>query len=96
MLVLTRRAGESIVIGDGIVVTIIEVRGDGVRVGIDAPRSLEVHRAEVLEEVRAANAGAAVTGDATEATAALVRSIRPVPRPRPTPPGAPAPGPARP
>ena len=47
MLVLTRRAGESIMIGDDIVVTVIEVSRDQLRVGIDAPRSLPVHRKEV-------------------------------------------------
>lgn len=49
MLVLTRRANESIVIGDEIVVTILEVRGDQVRVGIEAPRSVSVHRQEVFD-----------------------------------------------
>lgn len=47
MLVLTRRAGESIMIGDDIVITVIEVSRDQLRVGIDAPRSLAVHRKEV-------------------------------------------------
>lgn len=49
MLVLSRRVGESIVIGDEVTVTILEVRGDIVRVGIDAPRSVAVHRAELLQ-----------------------------------------------
>jgi carbon storage regulator len=49
VLVLTRRANESIVIGDEIVVTILEVRGDQVRVGIEAPRSVSVHRQEVFD-----------------------------------------------
>ena len=61
MLVLTRRAGESIVIGDDVCVVVLDVRGDTVRLGIDAPRSVQVHRAEVYAEVQAANA-AAVTG----------------------------------
>lgn len=85
MLVLTRRAGESVVIGDGIVVTIIDVRGDGVRIGIDAPRSVKVHRAEVLDAVKAENAGAAVPDDAAEATAAALRSILPGPAAAPSP-----------
>ena len=58
MLVLTRRAGESIVIGDDVRVVILDVHGDTVRVGIDAPRSVQVHRAEVYAEVQAANAAA--------------------------------------
>jgi carbon storage regulator len=61
VLVLTRRAGESIVIGDDVRVVVLDVRGDTVRLGIDAPRSVQVHRAEVYAEVQAANA-AAVTG----------------------------------
>lgn len=59
MLVLTRRAGESIVIGNEIVVTIVEVRSGQVRVGIQAPRHIEVHRHEVYEQVREANISAA-------------------------------------
>jgi carbon storage regulator len=47
MLILTRRAGESIVIGDDIVITIIEAGRDHVRIGVDAPRSVDVHRHEV-------------------------------------------------
>ena len=45
MLVLSRRVGERLMIGDDIVVTVIEVRGDGVRLWIDAPREVRVHRA---------------------------------------------------
>jgi carbon storage regulator len=63
MLVLSRRVGERLLIGDDIVVTVIEVRGDGVRLGIDAPREVRVHRAEVLEAVRAANIAASAVDD---------------------------------
>lgn len=63
MLVLTRRAGESLVIDGGITFTVIEVRGDSVRLGIEAPREVRVHRAEVLEAVRAENAAAAGADD---------------------------------
>jgi len=48
MLVLTRHANQSIMIGDDVVVTILEVRGDQVRLGIRAPRSVDVHREEVF------------------------------------------------
>ncbi len=61
MLVLTRRAGERLVIGGDVVITVIEVRSDGVRIGIDAPRHIRVHRAEVLEAVSDANAAAAAS-----------------------------------
>jgi carbon storage regulator len=59
MLVLSRRAGESVVLGEDITVTVLEVRGDVVRVGIDAPRSLKVHRAELLEQLEEENQRAA-------------------------------------
>ncbi|WP_067473340.1 carbon storage regulator CsrA [Actinomadura hibisca] len=59
MLVLTRRAGESLMIGDEVVVTVLEVRGDLVRIGVDAPRSVPVHREEVFRELQAANREAA-------------------------------------
>ncbi|MDQ1491207.1 MAG: carbon storage regulator, partial [Actinomycetota bacterium] len=54
MLVLTRRANQSIMIGADVVVTVLEVRGDQVRIGIDAPRSISVHREEVFRELEAA------------------------------------------
>lgn len=59
MLVLTRRAGESVVIGQDIVVTVLEMRGDVVRIGVRAPRHVEVHREEVFVELQAANRTAA-------------------------------------
>lgn len=67
MLVLSRRVGERLLIGDDIVLTVIEVRSDGVRLGIEAPREVRVHRAEVIEAVRQSNVEAVEAGDATEA-----------------------------
>ncbi|MHA1592377.1 MAG: carbon storage regulator CsrA [Candidatus Heimdallarchaeaceae archaeon] len=52
MLVLGRKKDESIIIGDDIKVTIVDVRGDKVRLGIDAPRSISVHRKEVYEAIQ--------------------------------------------
>jgi carbon storage regulator len=69
VLILTRRVGENVVIGDDIVVSIVEVRGDAVRIGIQAPRSVSVHREEVWLELRRANEAAAGADD--EAVAAL-------------------------
>lgn len=63
MLVLSRHAGESVVIANDIIVTILEVRGDVVRVGIDAPRHIQVHREEVHRELQAANQAAAASAN---------------------------------
>lgn len=52
MLVLTRKIGEKIVINDDIVLTLVQVRGDKARIGIEAPREIPVHREEVLTRIR--------------------------------------------
>lgn len=74
MLVLSRKPGESFVIGDNITVTVLEVRGDVVRVGIDAPRSVLVQRAELLAQLEATNRDAASPAD--EAVAAITQALR--------------------
>jgi carbon storage regulator len=74
MLVLSRRAGESIVVGDDVTITVLEVRGDVVRVGIDAPRSVAVHRAELLQELESSNRDAASPDEQT--VASLARALR--------------------
>jgi len=51
MLILTRRIGEVLVIGDDITVTILSIRGAQVRLGVEAPKSVSVHRAEVFERI---------------------------------------------
>jgi len=74
VLILTRRIGESIRVGDDIVVTVFEIRGDSVRVGIEAPRSVQVHRQEVYDELRRANEAAVLPDDsALEALRDAVR-----------------------
>jgi len=55
MLVLSRQRDESIVIGDNVVVTIVDIRGDKVRLGIDAPQEVPVHRQEVYEAIQREN-----------------------------------------
>lgn len=52
MLVLSRQSDETIIIGDNIRVTIVEVRGDKVRIGIDAPKNVSVHRQEIYDAIR--------------------------------------------
>ncbi|MGQ9487992.1 MAG: carbon storage regulator CsrA [Armatimonadota bacterium] len=68
MLVLTRKVNQSIVIGDEIEVVVLEVRGEQVRIGVRAPKSLSVHRKEVYEQIRQENliAASASTDDLTQ------------------------------
>lgn len=80
MLVLTRRANQSIVIGDGVIVTVLEVRGDQVRLGIQAPRSVPVHREEVYNELVESNRAAATSTGTTEALDGLSK-LKPPARP---------------
>jgi carbon storage regulator len=65
MLILTRRAGESIKIGDDITISIIEIRGHQVRVGIQAPRDVVVHREEIYALIQEQNQLAAAQSPAT-------------------------------
>lgn len=55
MLVLTRKIGESVVIGDQIVVKIVEIDGEQVRLGISAPQSIQIHRAEIYQAIKEEN-----------------------------------------
>jgi carbon storage regulator len=55
MLVLSRHRDESIIIGDDVVVTIVDIRGDKVRLGIQAPQDIPVHRREVYEAIQREN-----------------------------------------
>jgi carbon storage regulator len=59
MLVLTRKPGEGIIIGDDVKITIVEMKGGGVRIGIDAPRDMKVHRQEVFDRIKEENREAA-------------------------------------
>lgn len=59
MLVLSRRKDETIMIGDDIEITIVDIKGDTVRIGIQAPRTVSVHRKEIYEAIQAENIAAA-------------------------------------
>ncbi len=52
MLILTRRVGESLMLGDDITVTVLGVKGNQVRIGIDAPRDVAVHREEIFNRIK--------------------------------------------
>jgi len=58
MLILSRKTNEKIMIGDDISISIIEIRGDQVRIGVDAPKSVKVFRQEVFDAIKAENKAA--------------------------------------
>jgi carbon storage regulator len=75
MLVLTRRAGESVMIGDNVTITVLEARGDVIRLGIQAPRDVQVHREEVYRELQVVNREAASpTEDAVQAVSKMLQT----------------------
>jgi carbon storage regulator len=75
MLVLSRQRDEAIMIGDGIEITVVDIRGDKVRLGIEAPREIKVHRKEVYEAIKRENAEASQVqvGDLAAANCQLQR-----------------------
>jgi carbon storage regulator len=65
MLILTRRVGESLIIGDNITITVLGVKGNQTRLGVNAPRDVSVHREEILNKIQSDKASGnvrAVTG----------------------------------
>jgi carbon storage regulator len=67
MLIITRKPGEKIMLGDDVTIEIIEVSGSSVRIGIAAPRSLPVYREEIWSSVKEENTAAAASADAIPA-----------------------------
>lgn len=66
MLALTRKVGERIVIGDDIVVTIVTVKGDSVRITIDAPKEVKIYRGEIYDAIAAENLQASMPLDLSD------------------------------
>ena len=79
MLVLSRHRDESIIIGDDIKITVVDIRGDKVRLGINAPVEIPVHRQEVYEAIQRENRQAAQM-DPTTAREAIATPAEPQPR----------------
>lgn len=80
MLVLSRKVGESIVIGEGITVTIVDIKGDTVRIGVDAPREVKVQRSEVLEQIARETAAAAAAAESPSDQESVLALLRRPPR----------------
>ncbi|HWQ71632.1 MAG TPA: carbon storage regulator CsrA [Desulfitobacteriaceae bacterium] len=74
MLALTRKAGERIVIGDNIVVTVVSIKGDSIRLTIEAPKEIKIYRGEIYDAIAAENKQAAVPCDLTDLE--LLKSLK--------------------
>ena len=74
MLILTRKVGETVAIGDDILISIVEIKGNQIKLGIQAPKSVQVHRAEVYQKIQDENRLAAQVS--TEAIGSLEELLK--------------------
>lgn len=66
MLILTRRVGETLMVGDDVTVTVLGVKGNQVRIGVNAPKDVSVHREEIYQRIQREKAAGADAGEAEE------------------------------
>lgn len=66
MLILTRRVGETLMVGDEVTVTVLGVKGNQVRLGVNAPKEVAVHREEIYERIKREQGDPAADGDAVD------------------------------
>ena len=76
MLVLTRRVGEKVVIGNEVIIEVVSISGEGVRLGITAPRETSVHRFEIFAEIEAANQAASNLSSSEQSLENLAAHLR--------------------
>lgn len=81
MLILTRRTGETVMIGSDVTLTVLGVKGSQVRIGINAPKHVAVHREEIFNRIKRELAGGEVNGNVQDAPPEQEHSTRPEPRP---------------
>jgi carbon storage regulator len=76
MLILTRRVGETVMIGDDVTITVLGVKGNQVRVGINAPKHVAVHREEIYERIKREQQGGSADGSSDDSDSAPEKSAQ--------------------